>query len=146
MEYSKSMLQLVLVGMRVSVYLISFLKHWDSNIPSNQAIHLSTWHERLHTLHVHLLTWHIILHNRHIYPHTLHVHLHISTYNYSPGMSMRAQLSRCNQVYTVTPEYTHINTRHIHMIYTPIYPADIHTLATYIPTHLKHRKLHTWKL
>ena len=76
---------LVLVGMRVSVYSNLFLKHWHSYIPSNQSIHLSAWHEHLHTLHIHLLTWRIILHNRHIYSHTLHVHIHICTYNYSSG-------------------------------------------------------------
>ena len=80
----KIMLQLVFVGMCVSIYSNSFLKHWHSNIHTHQGIHLSAWHERLHTLHIHLLTRHLLLHNRLVYPHTLHVH--ISTYNYTPGI------------------------------------------------------------
>ena len=80
----KIMLQLIFVGICVSVYSNSFLKHWHSYIHTDQAIHLSAWHERLHTLHIHLLTRHLILHNRLIYPHTLHVH--ISTYSYTTGI------------------------------------------------------------
>ena len=80
----KIMLKLVFVGMCISVYSNSFLKHWHSYIHTHQVIHLSAWHERLRTLHIHLLTRHLILHNRLIYPHTLHVH--ISTYNYKPGI------------------------------------------------------------
>ena len=84
----KIMLQLVFVGMCVSVYSNSFPKHWHSyiHIYTDQAIHLSAWHahECLHTLHIHLLTRHLILHNQLIYPHTMHVH--ISTYNYTPGI------------------------------------------------------------
>ena len=41
MECGKIMLQLVFVGMCGSVCLNSFLKHWHSYIPSDQAIHLS---------------------------------------------------------------------------------------------------------
>ena len=64
----KIMLQLVFVGICVSVYSNSFLKHWHSYMHTDQAIHLSAWHECLHTLHIHLLTRYLILHNRLIYP------------------------------------------------------------------------------
>ena len=75
----KIMLQLVFIGMCVSVYSNLFLKHWHSYIHTDQAIHLSAWHEHLHTLHIHLFTRHLILHNRLIYPQNLPVHISTKT-------------------------------------------------------------------
>ena len=153
MECGKIMLQLVFIGMCVSVCSNSFLKHWHSYIPSVQAIPLRAWHELLHTLHISLLTRHVILHSRYIYPYATHQHIY-----YTPGIHTHTHthththnLVNYNPIYTITHRNIHKQTHGIytytHDKYTTscryTYTRNIYTFAlsidNYTPGNYKYR-------
>ena len=144
MECGKIMLQLVFVGMCVSVCSNSFLKHWHSYRPSDQAIHLRAWHDRLQTLHIPLLIRHVILHSRYIPTHytsayiTIHMaYAHTHTHN----------LANCNLIYTITHRNIHKQTFGIYTYTHDKYTTSCrYTYTRNIYTYALSRQLHNRKL